>query len=71
MHEIICAIGKSADMANLTTQYTRLNSVEDLEEDLPPQVCHVGVKGQDQEHEKGIDFCTCTIVMCCVMLKFG
>ena len=41
-------------MANLTTQYTRLNSAEDLEEDLPPQVCHVGTRGVDQEYEKGI-----------------
>lgn len=40
-------------MASLTTQYTRLNSTEDLEEDLPPQVCHVGTRGHDQEHEKG------------------
>lgn len=39
-------------MAKFNTEYQRLNSVEDTEEDLPPQGFHIGTRGVG-EHEKG------------------
>lgn len=39
-------------MAGFNTQYQRLNSNEDPEEDLPPQGFHINTRGVG-EHEKG------------------
>lgn len=40
-------------MAGFKTQYQRLNSNEDQDEDLPPQGFHVGTRGVG-ETEKGL-----------------